>query len=74
MAAILTDRLLSPRAGSTAADLFSTSRVTRRRSIELSETLKRFWSVTCDGLLLLWMLVAVVFCLLIAAGAVGLLG
>ena len=74
MAAILTDRLLSPRAGSTAADLLTTSRVTRRRSIELSETLKRFWSVTCEGLLLLWMLIAVVFSLLIAAGAVGLLG
>ena len=74
MAAILTDRLLSPRASSTAPDLFTTSRVTRRRSIELSETLKRFWSVTCEGLLLLWMLIAVVFSLLIAAGAVGLLG
>jgi hypothetical protein len=74
MAAILTDRLLSPRAGSTAAALFTTSRVTRRRSIELTETLKRFWSVTCEGLLLLWMLIAVVFSLLIAAGAVGLLG
>jgi hypothetical protein len=41
MAAILTDRLLSPRAGSTAAELFTTSRVTRRRSIELSETPSR---------------------------------
>jgi hypothetical protein len=74
MAAILTDRLLSPRAGSTAADFFTTSRVTRRRSIELSEILKRFWSVTCEGLLLLWMLISIAFSLLIAAGAVGLLG
>jgi Flp pilus assembly protein TadB len=74
MATILTDRLLSPRVGSTAADLFTTSRVTRRRSTELSETFKRFWSVTCEGLLLLWMIIAVVFSLLIAAGAVGLLG
>jgi len=41
MAAILTDRLLSPRAGSTAAELFTTSRVTRRGSIELSETPSR---------------------------------
>jgi hypothetical protein len=42
MATILTDRLLSQRVGSTAADLFTTSRVTRRRSTELSETFKRF--------------------------------
>jgi hypothetical protein len=74
MAAILTDRLLSPRAGSPAADLFPTSRVTRRRSIELTEILKRIWSATCEGLLLLWMLIVVAFSLLIAAGAVGLLG
>jgi hypothetical protein len=74
MAAILTDRLLSPRVGSPAADFFPTSRVTRRRSIELAETLKRIWSVTCEGLLLLWMLIVVAFLLLIAAGAVGLLG
>ena len=74
MAAILTDRLLSPRAGSPAADFFPTSRVTRRRSIELTEILKRICRVTCEGLLLLWMLIVVAFCLLIAAGAVGLLG
>jgi hypothetical protein len=74
MAAILTDRLLSPRAGSPAADFFPTSRITRRRSIELAETLKRIWSVTCEGLLLLWMLIVVAFFLLIAAGALGLLG
>jgi hypothetical protein len=74
MAAILTDRLLSPRAGSPAADFFPTSRLTRRRSIELAETLKRIWSVTCEGLFLLWMLIVVAFSLLMAAGAVGLLG
>jgi hypothetical protein len=74
MAAILTDRLLSPRAGSPAADFPLTPRVTRRRSIELAETLKGIWSVTCEGLLLLWMLFVVAFSLLIAAGAVGLLG
>jgi hypothetical protein len=74
MAAILTDRLLSPRADSPAAGFFPTSRVTRRRSIELAETLKRIWSVTCEGLLLLWMLIVVAFSLLMVAGAVGLLG
>jgi hypothetical protein len=74
MAAILTDRLLSPRAGSPAADFFPASRLTRRRSIELTETLKRILSVTCEGLLLLWMLIVVAFFLLIAAGALGLLG
>ena len=74
MAAILTDRLLSPCAGSTAAGFPLTPPVTRRRSIELRETLKRIWSGTCEGLLLLWMLIVVAFSLLIAAGAVGLLG
>jgi hypothetical protein len=74
MAAILTDRLLSPRAGSPAADFFPTSRVTRRRSIELAETLKRIWSATCEGLLLLWMLIVAGFFFLMGAGAVGLLG
>jgi hypothetical protein len=74
MAAILTDRLLSPRAGSPAAGFSLTPRVTRRRSIELAETLKRIWSVTCESLLLLWMLFVVAFSLLIAACAVGLLG
>jgi len=74
MAAILTDRLLSPRAGSAAAGFPLTPRVTRLRSIELADTLKRIWSVTCEGLLLLWTLIVVAFCLLIAAGAVGLLG
>jgi len=73
MAAILTDRLLSPRAGSPAA--FSpTSRVIRRRLIELTAMLKRIWSTTCEGFLLLWMLVVVAFFLLMAAGAAGLLG
>jgi len=74
MAAILTDRLLSPPAGPPAADFFPTSRVTRRRFIELCATLKRIWSVTCEGLLLLWMFLVAVFSLLIAAGALGLLG
>jgi hypothetical protein len=74
MAAILTDRLLSPRAGSTAAGFSLTPPATRRRSIEVADTLKRIWSATCEGLLLLWMLVVVAFSLLIAAGAVGLLG
>jgi hypothetical protein len=74
MAAILTDRLLSPRAGSTAAGFSRTPRVTRRRSIELTEILKRIWSATCEGLLLLWTLIVVAFFLLMAAGAVGLLG
>jgi hypothetical protein len=73
MAAILTDRLLSPRAGSPAADFFPTPHVTRRRSIELAEIFRRIWSVTCEGLLLLWMLIVVAFSLLIAAGAAGLL-
>jgi hypothetical protein len=74
MAAILTDRLLSPRAGAPAADFFPISRVTRRRSIELTVTLKRIWSVTCEGLLLLWMLIVAGFFFLMGAGAVGLLG
>jgi hypothetical protein len=74
MAAILTDRLLSPRAGSPAADFSPTSRVTRRRSIELTEIPKRIWSAACEGLLLLWMLIVVAFLLLMAAGAVGWLG
>jgi hypothetical protein len=74
MAAILTDRLLSPRAGSTAAGFSLTPPVTGRRSIELAETLKRIWSVTCEGLLLLWMLIVAGFFILIAAGAVGLPG
>jgi hypothetical protein len=73
MAAILTDRLLSPPAGSPAADFVPTSRVTRRQSIQLTETLKRIWRVTCEGLLLLWMLIVIAFVLLMAAGAVGLL-
>ena len=74
MAAILTDRLLSPRAGSPDADLFPSSSVTRRRFIEVTEMLKRIWSTTCEGLLLLWMLIVVAFFLLMAAGAAGLLG
>jgi len=74
MAAILTDRLLSPRVGSTAADFSHIPRVSRRHSFDLSETFKAIWRVTCEGLLLLWMLIVVAFFLLIAVGAVGLLG
>jgi hypothetical protein len=74
MAAIPTDRPLSPAAGSPAVDFFPTARVARCRSIELAETLKRIWGVTCEGLVLLWMLIVVAFSLLMAAGAVGLLG
>jgi hypothetical protein len=74
MAAILTDRLLSPRAGSPAAGSFPTPRVSRRAPIDLCRTLKRILSVTCEGLLLLWMLTVVAFSSLVAAGAVGLLG
>jgi hypothetical protein len=74
MAAILSDRLLSPRAGSPAAGFFSTPRVSRRDPIDLFGTLKRTWSVTCEGLLLLWMLTVVAFALLAAAGAMGFLG
>jgi hypothetical protein len=40
----------------------------------LSGTLKRIWSVTCEGLLLLWMLTVVAFSSLVAAGAMGFLG
>jgi hypothetical protein len=74
MAAILTDRLLSPRAGSPAAGCFPTPRVSRRDPIDWSRTLKRIWSATCEGLLLLWMLAVVAFFLLMTAGATGLLG
>jgi hypothetical protein len=74
MAAILTDRLLSPRAGSPAAGFFPTPRVSRRDPIDLSGTLKRIWSVACEGLLLLGMLTVVAFALLVAAGAMGSLG
>jgi hypothetical protein len=74
MAAILTDRLLSPRAGSPAAGFFPTPRVSRRDPIGLSGTLKRIWSVTSEGLLLLWMLAVVAFFLLMTAGTMGFLG
>lgn len=74
MAAILTHRLLSPRAGSPAAGLFPTPCVMRRHPTRLFETLKGIWSVTSEGLLLLWMVAVVAFSLLIAAGAVGFLG
>jgi hypothetical protein len=74
MAALPTDRLLSPRAGFPAAGFFPIPRVRRPDPIELSETLKTIWGVTCEGLLLLWMLAVVAFSLLMAAGAVGFLG
>ncbi len=71
MAAILTNRLLSPRADFSAADFLPTSRDLRRFSIDLFETLKRILSVICEGLLLLWMLSVLAFSLLIAACAMG---
>jgi hypothetical protein len=74
MAAILTDHLLSPRAGSPAAGFFPTPRVSRRDPMDLSWTFKRIRSATCEGLLLLWMLTVVAFSLLVAAGAIGFLG
>ena len=74
MAAILTDRLMSARAGYPAAVFSPTPRVSRRHPIDLSETFKTIWSVTREGFLLLWMLAVVSFSWLIAAGAVGLLG
>ena len=74
MAAILTDRPLSPRAASTAADFSLCPRVSRRHSFDLPETFKTIWRVACEGMLLLWMLAVVAFSLLMAAGAVGLLG
>jgi hypothetical protein len=74
MAAILTDRPSSPRAGSPAGGFFSTSRVRRRDPIDLSGMLQRAWNVTWQGLLLLWMLTVMAFSLLVVAGAMGLLG
>jgi hypothetical protein len=74
MAAFLTDRLLSPRAGCPAAVFFLAPRVSRRRSIDLSATLSTIWCVTREGLLFLWMLAVVAFSLLMAAGAAGFLG
>jgi hypothetical protein len=74
MAAILTNRLLRPRAGFPAAGFLSTPRARRRDPIDLSGRFKRIWSLTCEGLLFFWMLGVVVFSLLVAAGAMGLLG
>lgn len=72
MTAIVTHRLLRPRAGSAAAGFFSTPSM-RRHPGELFETLKAIWSVTSQGLLLLSMLAVVALSSLIAAGAMGLL-
>lgn len=74
MAAILTDRLLSPRAGSPAAGFFRAPHPSRRGSFDLSEALKAIRRVVYEGLLFLWMLAAAAFSLLLAAGAVGILG
>jgi len=74
MAAILADRLLRPRAGFPAAGFLSTPRASRRDPIGLSGRFKRIWSLTCEALLFFWMLSVVVFSLLVAAGALGLLG
>jgi hypothetical protein len=73
MAAFLTDRLLSSRAGSTPAAIFPLPRV-RRRSIDLSQTVRTIWRAALDYLALLWMLAVIAFVLLLVAGAVGLLG
>jgi hypothetical protein len=45
MAAFLTVRPLSPRTASPVAAFFPTSRMVRRRSIELAETFTTIWSV-----------------------------
>jgi hypothetical protein len=73
MAAILSDRLLSPRAGFPAAVFSPTPRVKGRRPIELSATFKTIWRVAREWLALLWMLGVVAFSLLMTAGAMGLL-
>ena len=84
MSAILTARLLrlhagspdagSPDAGSPGAGSSPAPRLYRRSSLHLSETLRMMWGAACEGLLLLWMFAVVAFCLLMAAGAGGLLG
>ena len=74
MTAILTDRLLSPRADSPAAACFSLRRAPRRPLDDTAGALKTIWSVTCEGLLLLWMLSVVALSLIMAAGAIGFLG
>ncbi len=73
MAAILTDRLLSPRAGCPAAGLLPIPSIMRRHPGELSETLKGVWSVTFQWLLWLWMLAVVALSSLMAACAMGFL-
>ena len=73
MAAILTDRLLSPRADSPAAHFSLTPHLTRRRLIDLAKILKEIWRGICEGLLLLWMLAVVAFAWLTAAGFMGFL-
>jgi hypothetical protein len=42
--------------------------------LDLFRALKRIWSVSCEGLMLLRMLTVVAFSLLVAAGAMGFLG
>ena len=74
MAAFLTDRLLSPRAGPPPAAIFPIPRVRRRRSIDLSETVTTIWRAAIEYLALLWMLAVVAFFLLLAAGAAGFMG
>lgn len=74
MTAILTDRLLSPRARSPAAAFFLLRRDLRRLFVDLTGALKTIWNVTYEGLLLLWMIGVVAFSWLLAAGALGFLG
>ena len=74
MAAIVTDRLLSPRARTPATALFPLRRAPLRPLVDLAGALKTIWSVTCEALLLLWMLSVVALSLLMAAGALGFLG
>lgn len=73
MAAILTDRRLSPLTGSPTAIAFAASRGTRSRSIELSEMLTTLWKVAAAWQTFLWMLGVVAVLLLMTAGATGLL-
>ena len=56
MTAILIDRLLSLATVSPAAAYFPLRRVPHRLFVDPAGVLKTIWSVTCEGLLLLWML------------------